>query len=50
MDDQARCSHKKTHHSIVEAFGKHWGNRSSFKVSAIDHSGLPTFTINAWDM
>jgi len=23
-----------------------WGNHSSFKVSAIDHSGFPTFTIN----
>ncbi|KAG9310142.1 glycosyltransferase family 2 protein [Chiua virens] len=46
MDDQARRSHKKTDHSMVEAFAKRWGNHSSFKVGAIDRSGYPTFTIN----
>ncbi|KAG1744846.1 glycosyltransferase family 2 protein [Suillus lakei] len=46
MDDQARRSHKKTDHSMVEAFGKRWGNHSSFKVGAIDRSGFPTFTVN----
>ncbi|KAG1847971.1 P-loop containing nucleoside triphosphate hydrolase protein [Suillus tomentosus] len=46
MDDQARRSHKKTDHSMVEAFGKRWGNHSSFKVGVIDRSGFPTFTVN----
>ncbi|KAG6379687.1 P-loop containing nucleoside triphosphate hydrolase protein [Boletus reticuloceps] len=48
MDDQARRSHKKTDHTMVEAFGKRWGNHSlaSFKVGAIDRSGFPTFTVN----
>ena len=46
MDDQARRSHKKTDHSMVEAFGKRWGNHSSFKVGVIDRSGYPTFTVN----
>ena len=46
MDDQARRSHKKTDHTMVEAFGKRWGNHSSFKVGAADRSGYPTFTVN----
>ncbi|KAG1818874.1 glycosyltransferase family 2 protein [Suillus variegatus] len=46
MDDQARRSHKKTDHSMVEAFGKRWSNHSSFKVGVIDRSGFPTFTVN----
>ena len=46
MDDQARRSHKKTDHTMVEAFGKRWGNHSSFKVGPIDRSGYPTFTVN----
>jgi chitin synthase len=46
MDDQARRSHKKTDHSILEAFGKRWVSHSSFKVGAIDRSGLLTFTVN----
>ncbi|KAF8557535.1 P-loop containing nucleoside triphosphate hydrolase protein [Imleria badia] len=46
MDDQARRSHKKTDHTMVEAFGKRWGNHSSFKVGAIVRSGHPTFTVN----
>lgn len=46
MDDQARRAPKKTDHSMVEAFGKRWGNHSSFKVGGMDRSGFPTFTIN----
>ncbi|KAI0062534.1 glycosyltransferase family 2 protein [Artomyces pyxidatus] len=46
MDDQARRAPKKTDHTMVEAFGKRWGNHSSFKVGAMDRSGFPTFTVN----
>ncbi|KAF9236597.1 P-loop containing nucleoside triphosphate hydrolase protein, partial [Melanogaster broomeanus] len=46
MDDQARRSHKKTDHMMVEAFGKRWGNHSSFKIGTLDRSGFPTFTVN----
>ncbi|KAG6377242.1 P-loop containing nucleoside triphosphate hydrolase protein [Boletus reticuloceps] len=46
MDDQARRSHKKTDLTMVEAFGKRWGNHSSFKVGPVDRSGSPTFTVN----
>ncbi|KAG6379400.1 P-loop containing nucleoside triphosphate hydrolase protein [Boletus reticuloceps] len=46
MDDQARRSHKKTDLTMVEAFGKRWGNHSSFKVGPVDQSGSPTFTVN----
>ncbi|KAG6375844.1 P-loop containing nucleoside triphosphate hydrolase protein [Boletus reticuloceps] len=48
LNHQARRSHKKTDHTMVEAFGKRWGNHSlaSFKVGAIDRSGFPTFTVN----
>ena len=46
MDDQARRAPKKTDHTMVEAFGKRWGNHSSFKVGSVDRSGFPTFTIN----
>src|SRR6266478_9859430 len=46
MDDQARRAPKKTDHTMVEAFGKRWGNHTSFKVGAVDRSGFPTFTIN----
>lgn len=46
MDDQARRMPKKTDHTLVEAFGKRWGNHSSFKVGGIDRSGFPTFTVN----
>ncbi|KAI5997553.1 P-loop containing nucleoside triphosphate hydrolase protein [Pisolithus albus] len=46
MDDQARWSHKKTDHMMVEAFAKWWGNHSSFKSGGgLDRSGFPTFTI-----
>ncbi|KAH7106969.1 glycosyltransferase family 2 protein [Auriculariales sp. MPI-PUGE-AT-0066] len=46
MDDQARRMPKKTDHTMVEAFGKRWGNHSSFKVGSMDRSGFPTFTVN----
>ncbi|TDL27931.1 glycosyltransferase family 2 protein [Rickenella mellea] len=46
MDDQARRMPKKTDHTMIEAFGKRWGNHSSFKVGAMDRSGFPTFTVN----
>ncbi|KAA1470367.1 P-loop containing nucleoside triphosphate hydrolase protein, partial [Dentipellis sp. KUC8613] len=46
MDNQARRMRKKTDHTMVKAFGKRWGNRSSFKMGGLDHSGFPTFTIN----
>ncbi|KII91880.1 glycosyltransferase family 2 protein [Plicaturopsis crispa FD-325 SS-3] len=46
MDDQARRAPKKTDHTMVEAFGKRWGNHSSFKVGSMDRSGFPTFTVN----
>ncbi|KAF8119490.1 P-loop containing nucleoside triphosphate hydrolase protein [Boletus edulis] len=40
----ARRSHKKTDLTMVEAFGKRWGNHSSFKVGPVDRSGSPAFT------
>ncbi|KDQ56608.1 glycosyltransferase family 2 protein [Jaapia argillacea MUCL 33604] len=46
MDDQARRIPKKTNHTMVEAFGKRWGNHSSFKVGSVDRSGFPTFTVS----
>ncbi|QRV84830.1 chitin synthase [Ceratobasidium sp. AG-Ba] len=46
MDDQARRMPRKNNQTMVEAFGKRWGNHSSFKVGAADRSGLPTFTVN----
>ncbi|KAL5497865.1 hypothetical protein ACEPAH_2796 [Sanghuangporus vaninii] len=49
MDDQARRMPKKTDHTMVEAFGKRWGNHSSFKVGGMDRSGFPTFTINHYN-
>ena len=37
MDDQAPRSHKKADHStMTEAFGKKWGNHSSFKFGAME--------------
>ena len=41
IGNQARRSHKRTDHMMVEAFGKRWGYHSSFKVGAIDRSGYP---------
>ncbi|KZV99016.1 glycosyltransferase family 2 protein [Exidia glandulosa HHB12029] len=49
MDDQARRMPKKTDHTMVEAFGKRWGNHSSFKVGPMDRSGFPTFTVNHYN-
>lgn len=49
MDDQARRMPKKSDHTMVEAFGKRWGNHSSFKVGGIDRSGFPTFTVNHYN-
>ncbi|CCM03060.1 uncharacterized protein FIBRA_05180 [Fibroporia radiculosa] len=46
MDDQARRMPRKTDQTMVDAFGKRWGNHSSFKIGAIDRSGCPTFTVN----
>jgi chitin synthase len=46
MDDQAQRTLKKTDLTMVKAFGKRWGNHSSFKVGSVHRSGFPTFTIN----
>jgi chitin synthase len=32
--------------SDLEAFQNRWGNHSSFKAVAVDHTGFPMFTIN----
>ncbi|KAI6139949.1 P-loop containing nucleoside triphosphate hydrolase protein, partial [Pisolithus tinctorius] len=46
MDNQAHRSHKKTDHTMVEAFAKRWGNHSSFKLGGgLDRSGFPPFTV-----
>ncbi|PPQ79006.1 hypothetical protein CVT25_002315 [Psilocybe cyanescens] len=49
MDDQARRQHKKTDHTMVEAFTKRWGNHSSFKTGTLDRSGFPSFTVNHYN-
>ena len=49
MDDQARRQPKKTDHTMVEAFGKRWGNHSSFKAGAADRSGFPSFTVSHYN-
>ncbi|TFK52854.1 glycosyltransferase family 2 protein [Heliocybe sulcata] len=49
MDDQARRIPKKTDHTMIEAFGKRWGNHSSFKMGSIDRSGFPTFTVHHYN-
>ncbi|KAL9933429.1 hypothetical protein V8E36_007605 [Tilletia maclaganii] len=46
MDDQARRMPKKTDHTMIEAFGKRWGNHPSFKVGPADRSGYATFTVS----
>ncbi|KAK0557735.1 Chitin synthase, class 8 [Tilletia horrida] len=46
MDDQARRMPKKTDHTMIEAFGKRWGNHPSFKVGPADRSGFATFTVS----
>ncbi|KAI6017741.1 P-loop containing nucleoside triphosphate hydrolase protein [Pisolithus microcarpus] len=46
VDDQARWSHKKTDHTMVEAFTKRLGNHSSFELGGgLDRLGFLTFTI-----
>ncbi|KAG8923717.1 hypothetical protein FRC02_010963 [Tulasnella sp. 418] len=49
MDDQTRRAPKKTDHTMSEAFGKRWGNHSSFKIGSMDRSGFPTFTISHYN-
>ena len=49
MNDQARRSHKKTDHTMTEAFGKRWGNHSSFKLGEMDRAGYTTFTVNRFN-
>ena len=46
MDDQAHHSDKKMDHTMMEAFGKRWGNHSSFKLGAMDQVGYVTFMVN----
>ena len=46
MDDQACRLHKKTDHSMTEAFRKRWGNHSLFKLGAMNQSGFAMFTVN----
>ncbi|CAO1629389.1 unnamed protein product [Parajaminaea phylloscopi] len=46
MDDQARRMPKKSDHTMVEAFGKRWGNHPNFKVGPADRSGFASFTIS----
>ncbi|CAD6888596.1 unnamed protein product [Tilletia controversa] len=46
LDDQARRMPKKTDHTMIEAFGKRWGNHPSFKVGPSDRSGYATFTVS----
>ncbi|PWZ00150.1 putative Chs8-chitin synthase 8 [Testicularia cyperi] len=49
MDDQARRMPKKTEHTMIEAFGKRWGNHPSFKVGPADRSGYSSFTISHYN-
>ncbi|PWN53277.1 putative chitin synthase 8 [Violaceomyces palustris] len=46
IDDQSRRMPKKTDHTMVEAFGKRWGNHPSFKVGPADRNGFSSFTIS----
>jgi chitin synthase len=45
-DDQARRVPKKTEHTMIEAYTKRWGNHASFKLSGMDRTGFPTFTVS----
>jgi chitin synthase len=45
-DDQARRVPKKTEHTMIEAYAKRWGNHGSFKLSGMDRTGFPTFTVS----
>ena len=49
MDDQARRAPRKTDASMVDAFGKRWGNHDAFKVGAMDRDGYPTFTVKHYN-
>lgn len=46
MDDQARRMPKKSDHTMVEAFGKRWGNHPNFKVGPADRNGFSSFTVS----
>jgi chitin synthase len=45
-DDQARRAPKKTEHTMIEAYAKRWSNHASFKLSGMDRTGFPTFTVS----
>ncbi|GAC95183.1 glycosyltransferase [Pseudozyma hubeiensis SY62] len=49
MDDQARRMPKKSDQTMIEAFGKRWGNHPSFKVGPADRSGFSSFTISHYN-
>ncbi|GAK64779.1 glycosyltransferase family 2 protein [Moesziomyces antarcticus] len=49
MDDQARRMPKKSDHTMIDAFGKRWGNHPSFKVGPADRSGFSSFTISHYN-
>ncbi|CCF51903.1 hypothetical protein NDA10_007234 [Ustilago hordei] len=49
MDDQARRMPKKSDQTMIEAFGKRWGNHSSFKLGPADRSGFSSFTISHYN-
>lgn len=46
IDDQTRRMPKKTNHTMVDAFGKRWGNHPAFKVGPVGRSGFATFTVS----
>lgn len=46
MDDQARRMPRKSDHTMVEAFGKRWGNHPNFKIGHADRSGFTPFTVS----
>ncbi|CAO1621032.1 unnamed protein product [Sympodiomycopsis kandeliae] len=46
MDDQARRMPKKSDNTMVEAFGKRWGNHPNFKVGPADRNGFSSFTVS----
>ncbi|CDS01674.1 hypothetical protein [Sporisorium scitamineum] len=49
MDDQAQRMPKKSDQTMIEAFGKRWGNHPSFKVGPADRSGFSSFTISHYN-
>lgn len=46
IDDQTRRMPKKNDHTMVDAFGKRWGNHPAFKVGPVGRSGFATFTVS----